>query len=301
LQQAFSGGSIGHIEKEGNQYKVYVELQEEFQNHPDALGRLHLKTLTGATVPLKAFASWTESLGFPALHRLDQLPSITINFAINKDTAVNEGLDILEKMAKEILPSTVSGKLQGSAAMMATTLRDSSLLIFASILVMYLVLGILYESFIHPLTILSSLPFACLGGVLTLILFGESLSLFSIVGFLLLIGIVKKNGIMMVDYALEATKYKNLTPEQAIIDGCLVRFRPIMMTTIAAIMGALPIAIGIGDGSELRRGLGLVIAGGLLFSQLFTLYVTPVIYLTLERMVNPKPVLEKKLVPAGSS
>jgi HAE1 family hydrophobic/amphiphilic exporter-1 len=165
----------------------------------------------------------------------------------------------------------------------ASTIHDLLLLLLAAAVVMYIVLGILYESFIHPLTILSSLPFAGLGGVLTLFLFGEPLSIFSAVGFLLLIGIVKKNGIMMIDYAIEA-QAKGITPQEAIYEACLVRFRPIMMTTIAAVMGAIPIAIGYGDGAEMRRGLGLVIVGGLLFAQFLTLYVTPILYIAFDRL-----------------
>ena len=293
LQQAFSGGSVGSIYKAGTQYKVYLELAQEYQNNPAALGKLYFKTGRGEAVPLKSLATWHETLGSPALYRIDQLPAITVNFAMDKGVPLNQGLDKLEKIAKETLPSRVSGSLKGAAAMIASTVKDTSFLLLASVLVMYIVLGILYESFIHPLTILSSLPFAGLGGILTLMLFGEPLSLFSMVGFLLLIGIVKKNGIMMIDYALEAQK-RGLTPEAAIVEGCLVRFRPIMMTTIAAIMGAVPIAIGFGEGSEMRRGLGLVIVGGLLFSQLLTLYVTPVLFLTMERMRKlrwSKPVL----------
>lgn len=292
LQQAYSGGSVGKIQKNGKQYKVYLELEEQYRNNPAGLAKLHLKSRDDTMIPLKSLASWSENLGLPALYRYDQQPSVTLNFAVNSATPLNEALKSLENIAAETLPTGVVGKMYGAAAIVSSALSDTVWLILASIVVMYIVLGILYESFIHPLTILSSLPFAGLGGVLTLLICGEPLTLFSMVGFLLLIGIVKKNGIMMIDYALEAGK-SGISPEQAIFDGCLVRFRPIMMTTLAAIMGAIPIAIGFGEGAEIRRGLGLVIVGGLIFSQMLTLYVTPVLFITFEKLRFRKPAREQ--------
>ncbi len=289
LQKAYAGGTIAQIQKGGDRYNVYMELEPEFQRTPAALGKLHLKTAEGALIPFKALATWTETLGSPTLFRVDQLPAVTASFAVRSDLPLNKSLENLENLARDSLSNGVHGELRGAAAMVASTMKNTAILIFASIIVMYIVLGVLYESFIHPLTILSSLPFAGLGGVLTLMIFGQELSLFSIMGFLLLIGIVKKNGIMMIDYALEAQRKGHIAPKDAILEGCLVRFRPIMMTTIAAIMGALPIAIGFGEDADTRRGLGLVIVGGLIFSQLLTLYVTPLLYIIFEKMIAWQP------------
>ena len=288
LQSAYASGSLGKIEKNSEQYKVFLELGAQFQKNTSALSKLYLKTNEGTTVPLKAVASWHESVGLKNIEHIDLLPATILSFDIAKEKRTDDAFKLLKKISAETFPGSVSGKLEGTAEMVDKSSSDTVVLLILAVVAMYVVLGILYESFIHPLTILSALPFACLGGILTLLVFREPLSLFSMVGFLLLIGIVKKNGIMMVDYALEMQRTENKLPLDAIQEACLVRFRPIMMTTIAAVVGALPIAIGIGAGAETRRGLGLVIAGGLLFSQMLTLYITPILYLYLEKLCTNK-------------
>lgn len=284
LQNAYSGAGVGKFIKDGEEYKIFLELDPSFQKNTASLAKLYLKNADGSAIPLKSVATWKENVGLQTIEHLDLLSSIILSFDVAKEAPLVQSLGELKKLANETFPAQVSGKLEGTAEMVDSTTKETVLLLIFAVLAMYAVLAILYESFIHPLTILSSLPFACLGGILTLLVFRQPLSIYSMVGFLLLVGIVKKNGIMMVDCALDLQRKQNLSPAQAVQEACLIRFRPIMMTTVAAIMGALPIAIGIGAGAETRRGLGLVIAGGLIFSQFLTLYITPIIYLYLEKL-----------------
>lgn len=285
LQNAYGKSSIGKIQRGISEEKIYMEMEEKFQKNPKTLSKLSISSSQGILVPLKAVASWKETLGPPKLQRRDQVPSTFVRFALDPQISSHKGLEHVERIASETLPDNLHGHMGFAAQAVSSAMNHTLLLLIAAAVVMYIVLGILYESFIHPLTILSSLPFASLGGILTLLAFSEPISIFSAVGFLLLIGIVKKNGIMMIDYALEAQK-RGLSSQNAIFEGCLKRFRPIMMTTIAAIMGALPIAIGFGDGAEMRKGLGLVIVGGLLFAQILTLFITPLLYLFFEQVKN---------------
>lgn len=278
FQQAFGGASIGSIRQGSFSENIFVELLPEYQRTLDTASKLYLSSPQEELVPLRAFASWKEKLGPSSLRRSEGLPSLHMQFSLPETVAPNIGLEGVEREAARLVPEAVNVTLSGSAKMIASAMSNTLYLLLAAIVVMYIILGVLYESFIHPLTILSSIPFACLGGILALLLTHEPLSIFSAVGFLLLIGIVKKNGIMMVDCALDAQR-EGKTPQEAIYEACLVRFRPIMMTTVAAVMGAIPIAIGIGENAEMLRGLGLVIVGGLVFSQALTLYVTPVLYL----------------------
>lgn len=270
LGYAYSGNPIGHILEGKKKTPLYIDSDNL------SLSKLHLTTREGIFLPLKLIADWKENIGTSSLAHKDQIPSKTIRFSLKAGTDAIEELKKMEKIAD--LKPPLKGKFVGSAEKLQSSKNEWLFIFLTSALAMYVVLGVLYESFIHPLTILSSIPFAGIGGALTLFAFDEPLSLFSGVGFLLLIGIVKKNGIMIVDYALAMQK-KGVLPKQAIYEGCLVRYRPIMMTTAAAIMGALPLAFSFGPGSEMRRGLGLVIVGGLVFSQILTLFATPALFL----------------------
>ena len=284
LYSAYGTRQISTIYAPNNEYYVIVELLPEYQANPDKLSLLYVRSNTGKLVPLSTVARLVPSVGPLTVNHLGQLPAVTLSFNLKPGTALGDATRLVEQKANAILPGDIQRTFQGTAQAFQNSFTGMGLLLLAAILVIYIILGILYESFIHPLTILSGLPSAGVGALLTLILFHQELNLYSFVGVIMLIGIVKKNAIMMIDFALEAERNECKSPEESIYQGALVRFRPIMMTTMAALMGTLPIAIGLGAGADSRRGLGLAVVGGLLFSQVVTLYITPVYYVYLDRL-----------------
>ncbi len=286
LFDAFGSRWVSTIYAPNNQYRVIMEVEDRYQRDPAALARLYVAGAGGRLVPLEAVATFRRGVGPLTVNHFGQFPAVTLSFNLAPGTSLGEAVDRVNAVAREVLPPEITTSFQGAAQAFAASLSGLWLLLGLAIVVIYLVLGILYESFVHPLTILSGLPSAGLGALVTLRLFGLDLDIYGFVGLIMLIGIVKKNAIMQIDFALDAQRNEGKPPLEAITDGCLIRFRPIMMTTMAALLGAVPIALGWGAGGESRQALGLSVVGGLLFSQLITLYLTPVYYTYLEALVR---------------
>jgi len=284
LSYAFAGGKVSTIYAATTQYDVILELEEEFMAYPDTLDLLFIKSRTGQLVPLNTVATVQKTLGPLAVNHQGQRPAATISFNLLPGHSIGPATEQIRKLAEQHLPASISGSFEGAAQAFETSFAKLGFLLFVTIAVIYMVLGILYESYLHPITILSALPLAGFGALAALRIFGMELDLYAFVGIILLVGLVKKNGIMMIDFALDAERNEKKTAEAAIHEACLVRFRPIMMTTMAALFGTLPIALGLGAGGESRQPLGVSVVGGLFFSQFLTMYITPVFYVYIDKL-----------------
>jgi len=290
LSDGFGQRLVGTIYSDRTQYRVVLELDPKYQERPESLKKITFRTPQGNLVPLEEVVDIKEDVGPQSVNHYGQLPAVNISFGLKPGVSLGTAIDHVNQEARQVLPPTVSISLQGSAKVFQASLSNLSLLFFIAVGVVYIVLGMLYESYIHPITILSGLPSAALGALITLYVFGNELNIYSFVGLILLIGLVMKNAIMQIDFALEAERQHNKPPLEAIYEGCIIRFRPVMMTTMATMFGALPIAMGFGAGGEARRPLGLAVVGGLVISQVITLYLTPVVYTYMATLVKTRKI-----------
>jgi HAE1 family hydrophobic/amphiphilic exporter-1 len=282
LFSGFSQREVSVIYAPANQYSVILEVAPQYQRNPDALSKIYLRGAQNQLVPLESVVRTKRETGPLQISHFGQLPAVTIGFNLRPGVSLGQSAQAVDEAIREMrMPPTISANFQGTVKEFQQSFQNLTILLLVAIVVIYIVLGILYESFIHPITILSGLPSAVFGALLTLVLFRKELDLYAFVGIIMLFGVVKKNAIMMIDFAIDA-QHRGRTPFDAIWDGCLLRFRPIMMTTVAALFGTLPIALGYGEGADARQPLGLAVVGGLVVSQFLTLYITPVIYLYLE-------------------
>jgi HAE1 family hydrophobic/amphiphilic exporter-1 len=300
LYSAFGERKISTIYAPDNQYSVLMELKDDYKMNQDALSLLYVRSQSGKLVPLSDLVKVNRAAGPLTVNHSGQLPSVTIAFNLKPDIALSQAVDEVESKIKNQMPSTITASFQGNAQAFQKSMKGMVLLLIVTVFVIYIILGILYEDYIHPITILTALPFAGFGALLSLLVCNIELSLYAFVGIIMLVGIVKKNGIMMIDFAIVSQREHGKSAKEAIIEACLVRFRPIMMTSAAAIMAGIPLAIGLGGGGEARRPLGVTLVGGLLFSQLLTLYVTPVFFVCLE-FLRHKFGRKNPVVPADNS